>query len=95
MLPISILLVSAEVGQARLRVEPGDDTQSQHLFCGLSLAAVSAAGRRHTGRIRRPRLHHRQQHEHHREPCDLTPAYADGCTDDERGGYVNRYHRVT
>src|SRR5258707_10026888 len=26
MLPISIILVSAEVGQARLRVKPGDDT---------------------------------------------------------------------
>jgi hypothetical protein len=28
MLPISILLVSAEVGQARLRVKPGDGTRA-------------------------------------------------------------------
>ena len=27
MLPISIILVSAEVGQARLRVKPGDDSR--------------------------------------------------------------------
>jgi hypothetical protein len=40
MLPISILLVSAEVGQARLRAKPGDDTQSKHLFCGVSLPEV-------------------------------------------------------
>ena len=40
MLPISILLVSAEVGQARLPVKPGDDTQAKRLFCGVSIAGA-------------------------------------------------------
>jgi hypothetical protein len=39
MLPISIILVSAEVGQARLRVKPGDDSREMGrlIFIPLSL----------------------------------------------------------
>jgi hypothetical protein len=47
MLPISIILVSAEVGQARLRVKPGDDSRVGVKLSdnALAIAAVTVVGR--------------------------------------------------